>query len=72
VFAGLDFKQRSLSFSGYCGRKQTVIFMIIISGSRDLVRTVAASHRRFRNLVKTLCRTPLDVCSCTGATNRVV
>jgi hypothetical protein len=33
---------------------------IIISGSTVLVRTLAASHRRFRNLIKTHGRTPLD------------
>jgi hypothetical protein len=31
-----------------------------ISGSTVLLRTLAASHRRFRNLIKTLGRTPLD------------
>jgi hypothetical protein len=34
--------------------------IIIISGSTVLVRTLAASHRRFRNLFWTLGRTPLD------------
>jgi hypothetical protein len=34
--------------------------IIIISGSTVLVRPLAASHRRFRNLIKTLVRTPLD------------
>jgi hypothetical protein len=37
-----------------------IIIIIIISGSRDLVRSLATSHRRFRNLIKTLGRTPLD------------
>jgi hypothetical protein len=32
----------------------------IISGCTVLVRTLAASHRRFRILIKTLGRTPLD------------
>jgi hypothetical protein len=36
------------------------INIIIISGSTVLVRTLAASHRRFRNPIKTLGRTPLD------------
>jgi hypothetical protein len=30
-----------------------IIIIIIISGSTVLVRTLAASHRRFRNLIKT-------------------
>jgi hypothetical protein len=30
------------------------------NGSTDLVRTLAASHRKFRNLIKTRGRTPLD------------
>jgi hypothetical protein len=34
--------------------------IITISGSTVLVRTLAASHRRFRNLTKILGRTPLD------------
>jgi hypothetical protein len=33
---------------------------IVISGSTVLVRTLAVSHLRFRNLVETLPRTPLD------------
>jgi hypothetical protein len=33
---------------------------VIISGSTVLVRTLAASHRKFRILFKTLGRTPLD------------
>jgi hypothetical protein len=37
-----------------------IIIIIIISGSRVLVRILAASHRRFRNLSKTHGRTPLD------------
>jgi hypothetical protein len=36
------------------------IFIITISGSTFLVRTLAASHGRFRNFIKTLGRTPLD------------
>jgi hypothetical protein len=36
------------------------VIIIIISGSIALVRTLAASHRRFRNLIKTLGKTPLD------------
>jgi hypothetical protein len=35
-------------------------WFIIISGSVVLVRTLAASLRRFRNLMKTLGRTPLE------------
>jgi hypothetical protein len=38
----------------------TIIIIIIISGSTVLVRTLAVSHRRFRNLKKALGRTPLD------------
>jgi hypothetical protein len=34
--------------------------IIIISGCTILLRTLVASHRRFRNLVKTHVRTPLD------------
>jgi hypothetical protein len=34
-----------------------IIIVIIISGSAVLVRTLAASHRRFRNFIKTLSRT---------------
>jgi hypothetical protein len=41
----------------YC---HNLIIVIIISGSTDLARTSAASHRRFHNLIKTLNRTPLD------------
>jgi hypothetical protein len=37
-----------------------IIIIIIISGSTVLVRILAASHRRLRNLIKTLCITPLD------------
>jgi hypothetical protein len=37
-----------------------MMMMIIISGSTVLVRTLAASHWRFRNLIKTLGMTPLD------------
>jgi hypothetical protein len=37
-----------------------IIIIIIISGSTDLVRTLTVSHWRFRNLVKTHGRTPLD------------
>jgi hypothetical protein len=36
--------------------------IIIIIGSTLLVRTLAVSHRRFRNLIKTHGRTPLDQC----------
>jgi hypothetical protein len=38
----------------------TTTTIIIISGCPVLVRTLAASHRRFHNLIKTLGRTPLD------------
>jgi hypothetical protein len=34
--------------------------VVVIIGSAVLVRTLAALHRRFRNLVKKLRRTPLD------------
>jgi hypothetical protein len=34
--------------------------IIIISGSTGLVRTLASSHWRFRNLIKTLGGTHLD------------
>jgi hypothetical protein len=37
-----------------------IIIVIIISGCTVLVRTFAALHRRFRNLVKTHFRTPLN------------
>jgi hypothetical protein len=37
-----------------------IIIIIIISGSAVLVRTFAVSHWRFRNLIKTLGRTPSD------------
>jgi hypothetical protein len=37
-----------------------MVMMMIISGSTVLVRTLAASRRRFRNLIKTLGRIPLD------------
>jgi hypothetical protein len=33
--------------------------IIIVSGSTVLVRALAPSHRRFRNLIKTFCRTTL-------------
>jgi hypothetical protein len=36
-----------------------VIIIIIVSCYAVLVRTLAAAHRRFRNLIKTLVRTPL-------------
>jgi hypothetical protein len=36
------------------------LFIIIVSGSTVLVRTLAASHRRSRNRIKTLGRTSLD------------
>jgi hypothetical protein len=50
----LDGGEWSASLPGYdC-------FIIIISGSAVLVRTLAASHWRFRNLIKTLGRTPFD------------
>jgi hypothetical protein len=41
-------------------RELVVVFIIIISGSTVLVRTLATSHRRFRNLIKILGRTPLS------------
>jgi hypothetical protein len=37
-----------------------IVIIIIISGSTVLVRTLAASHWRFCNLIKTLGRTPLN------------
>jgi hypothetical protein len=37
-----------------------IIIIIIINGCTVLARTLAASHRRFRNLFKALGRTPLD------------
>jgi hypothetical protein len=37
-----------------------IIIIIIISGSAVFVRTLAGSHRRFRNPIKTLGRTPFD------------
>jgi hypothetical protein len=37
-----------------------IIVIIIISGSTVLVTTLAASHRRFRSLIKTHGRTPLN------------
>jgi hypothetical protein len=37
-----------------------IIIIIIISGSTVLIRTLTASHRRFRNLIKTHGSTPLD------------
>jgi hypothetical protein len=37
-----------------------IIIIIIVSDSTVLVRTLAASHWRFRNLIKILGRTPLD------------
>jgi hypothetical protein len=37
-----------------------IIVIIIISGSAVLVRTLAASHWRFRSLIKILGRTPFD------------
>jgi hypothetical protein len=36
------------------------IIIITISGPAAILRTLAASHRRFRSLVKTLGRTPMD------------
>jgi hypothetical protein len=44
----------------YIWRNCEHIHKIIISGSTVLVRTLAASHRRFRNLIRTCVRTPLD------------
>jgi hypothetical protein len=41
----------------------TTTIIIIISGYTILVRNLAASHRRFRNRVKTLTMTPLH-CKC--------
>jgi signal transduction histidine kinase len=35
-----------------------VIIIIIVSCYAVLVRTLAGAHRRFRNLIKTLVRTP--------------
>jgi hypothetical protein len=43
-----------------CGLSYIIIIIIIISGSTVLVRTLAASHRRFPNLIRTHGRTPLD------------
>jgi hypothetical protein len=37
-----------------------MIMIITISGSTVLVRTLVVSQQRFRNLIKTLGRTPLD------------
>jgi hypothetical protein len=39
-----------------------LIFIIVISGSTVLVRTLSGLHRRFRNLIKTLGRTTLEEC----------
>jgi hypothetical protein len=36
------------------------VIIIIISGSTVLVRTLTASHRRFRNLIKLLVKNLLD------------
>jgi hypothetical protein len=41
-------------------KENIIIIIIIIGGSTVLVRTLAASRCRFRNLIKTLARTPLD------------
>jgi hypothetical protein len=37
-----------------------IIIIIVIIGSTVVVRASATSHRRFRNLIKILGRTPLD------------
>jgi hypothetical protein len=48
--------QPKFCFTKYCCN----IHIIIISSSTALVKTLATSYRRFRNLIKTLGRTPLD------------
>jgi hypothetical protein len=44
----------------FTGVPVTHLIFFIISGSTVLVRTLAASHQRFRNLIKTFGKTPLD------------
>jgi hypothetical protein len=41
-------------------REKIISIIIIISNSTVLARTLSASHMRFRYLIKTLGRTPLD------------
>jgi hypothetical protein len=44
----------------YGATSQQTIIIIIISGSTVLVRTLAASHWRFRNIINTLARTTFN------------
>jgi hypothetical protein len=51
IYTGLNTEEQQ---NAYPLRSLQILIIIIISGSTVLARTLAASHRRFRNLIKTL------------------
>jgi hypothetical protein len=61
LYKTISFKVKTKSFvltinvSAHCQ-----LFIIIISGSTVLIRTLATLRRKFYNLVKTIARNPLD------------
>jgi hypothetical protein len=60
VWATFAWRRTVCSFSPWPRAGNTGTHIIVFSSSTVLVSTLGASHRRFLNLIKTLCRTPLD------------